>query len=49
MIRIREPNNVTPVMKPAKIVTKSKVGRPKRYETLAEKQRAYRARKKAHG
>ncbi len=30
-----------------KTVTKPKVGRPKRYETLAEKQRAYRERKKA--
>jgi hypothetical protein len=30
------------------LVTKPKGGRPKRYETLAEKQRAYRKRKKAN-
>ncbi len=30
-------------------VTKSKVGRPKRHETGADRARAYRERKKAHG
>ena len=34
-----KPNNVTRVTKP-------KVGRPKRYETAAEKQKAYRERKR---
>ncbi len=30
-------------------VTKPKGGRPKRYETAADRQRAYRARRKANG
>ncbi len=38
-----------PVTKPAKAVTKPKGGRPKRYETAAERQAAYRARKKTNG
>ncbi len=37
---------VTAVTKP---VTKSKGGRPKRYETAAERQKAYRDRRKANG
>ncbi len=37
---------VTAVTKP---VTKPKGGRPKRYETAAERQAAYRARKKTNG
>ncbi len=52
MIRVKEPQTVTEIRAArravTKPVTKPKGGRPKRYETAAERQAAYRARKKTN-